>query len=104
MVGRKSLFALGMMLAGSCGWAQDGLDEAPIAFPGAEGFGAHALGGRGGDVYHVTNLQDSGAGSLRYGIENMTGPRTIVFDLSGTFYTNLEVYLNGLVGDSGIRR
>ena len=53
------------------------------AFPGAEGFGAYAHGGRGGDVYVVTNLRDNGPGSFRFGLESASGPRTIVFAISG---------------------
>lgn len=56
-----------------------------LAFPGAEGYGRYAIGGRGGIVYHVTNLSGdkNEPGSLLYGLVNIEGPRYIVFDVSG---------------------
>ena len=52
------------------------------AFPGAEGFGAQSIGGRGGKILFVTNLNDSGPGSLRAAVET-EGSRTVIFCLSG---------------------
>ena len=53
------------------------------AFPGAEGFGSLTAGGRGGDVYIVTNTNNDGPGSLREAV-SASGPRIVVFETGGT--------------------
>lgn len=54
-----------------------------LSFPGAEGYGRDAIGGRGGKVVYVTNLNDNGPGSFREAVTSNIGPRTVLFAVSG---------------------
>src|SRR4051812_11064812 len=70
-----ALAAAVVMLGSTMGRAE------PLAFPGAEGFGAGASGGRGGAIVHVTTLDDAGPGTFRDAVSQPK--RVVVFDVGG---------------------
>ena len=70
-----------------------------IAFPGAVGGGKYATGGRGGEVYHVTNLNDSGTGSFRDAVSKSN--RIVVFDVSGTIELKSKILCQSNITNAG---
>lgn len=65
------------------------------AFPGAEGHGRYVTGGRGGEVRHVTNLNDKGAGSFREAVSG-SNPKIVVFDVGGVIALESDL----VIGDN----
>jgi hypothetical protein len=81
---RSTLLLLGLVALVAAAQAESATaPEGLPAFPGAEGFGSTTPGGRGGRALFVTNLDDSGPGSLRDACETK-GPRLIIFRVAGT--------------------
>ena len=70
-----------------------------LAFPGAEGFGKYAVGGRYGSVYKVTNLNDSGAGSFRDAVSQPN--RIVVFDVAGVIKINSRIVIKNNIYIAG---
>ena len=74
--------------------------ERPIAFPGAEGFGKHTVGGRGGKTLVVSNLHDDGPGSFRQAAQQKS-KRIIVFAVAGTIHLESPLQIEGNVTIAG---
>ena len=72
-----------------------------LAFPGAEGYGRFAHGGRGGKVVYVTNLNASGEGSFHHAVTEGSGPRTVIFNVSGLIVLDDDVKCDDYVTIAG---
>ncbi|HVT90106.1 MAG TPA: hypothetical protein VHD56_14730 [Tepidisphaeraceae bacterium] len=97
---RSKWTVLAGAILGICVGTARAADPAPLpAFPGAEGFGATVTGGRGGEVYHVTNLNDNGPGSFRDAVSKPN--RTVVFDVGGVIKMEKNIVVNDNITIAG---
>jgi hypothetical protein len=69
------------------------------AFPGAEGFGRYTTGGRNGEVYIVTNLNDAGAGSFRDAVSKPN--RIVVFEVGGIIRISSRIVVSSNITIAG---
>ena len=86
-----------VLLVGTRGFDRD----TPLAFPELEGFGSKTIGGRGGQILKVTSLADAGEGTLRWALEEVEGPRIVVFDVSGVITMSKQIEIKGDVTVAG---
>ena len=95
-----ALVGLAFVVAAGAAEAVDGPSRA-LAFPGAQGFGAETAGGRGGRIVKVVNLDPAGEGSLRWALEDLHGPRIVVFEVGGVIDLDRQVRVGGKVTIAG---
>jgi len=86
----RGLIPVFCMFYAICAFSCSAQETQLPAFPGAEGFGAQAVGGRGGKVVHVTNLKSSGPGSFQWACDQ-PGPSIVVFDVSGVIESGARI-------------
>ena len=89
---KKYAYLIGLAV---CAMTSTAMAQTSPAFPGAEGHGRYVQGGRGGSVIHVTNLNDSGTGSLRQAVSG-NSKKIIVFDVAGVIALQKEL----VIGDN----